>query len=124
MKKKFIAMFLVLVMAVCAFPVSAFADAPSTNTVEPRAIKILIIAEDRTFVSLRRAPGTSTEVIGYVQGGDIFDPIYDQGDWSNPTYVTGTIDGHRWAHGTMRSGDWYGTDGYVANEFLETVTRP
>lgn len=123
MKKKLIVVFLVLVMAVCVFPISAFADSPSDEEVMPRYVVKYRVEEGRTDVSLRRQPGLSSEVIGYVQGGEYFDPIWDQtAENGNTTYVTGMIDGHKWAHVSMHPyTTWANTVGFIANEYVQTV---
>lgn len=53
------------------------------------------------LVTLRREAGLDSEVIGYVQGGEYFNLIWDQGTLTNPSYLTGYIDGYRWAHVQM-----------------------
>ena len=119
--KKIIALLLILVMAICVFPANAFADATSKE-IPMRYVTKYCVKEGSTFVSLRREAGLDSEVIGYVQGGEYFNLIWDQGTLTNPSYLTGYIDGYRWAHVQMSYySSWPNTIGFIANDYVQTV---
>lgn len=71
-KRRFIATLLVLALAVCVFPVSAFADNPSFEvpTVKARAIASETITMQHTDVVVRANPGTSSDKLGTLYVGD------------------------------------------------------
>lgn len=99
MKKKIVAFLLVLTMAVCVFPMSAFADDPKIPLGTVGYI-------NQTGARLRGAANASTNsnIIGLLENNDKF---WYQG-------YGGEASGHEWYYVFMGSGNWSGTSGYVA----------
>ncbi len=115
MKKRTIFSFLLaMALFVSVFSVCAFAESATQEPVQPRYVMQHMIKPGCTNVRLRESKGLSGNTYGLVQGGDWYDPIYDQ---AGGNYISDYIDGHRWCHVHMLTGEWLGQSGYVAYEF-------
>ena len=114
MKKKLVALLLVLAMAVCIFPMSAFADGDPDSGVMPCSVHIYYIKG--TNVNLRSGPGVKYSSGGQVSTPDRCEPIYSNGtsyhkdDFGDP---------YEWRHIHITSGQCSGLNGYVVSKYVE-----
>lgn len=108
--KKLLAMLLVLSLAMCIFPVSAFADNTGASAGVYSIPTHYINAND---VHLRSGPGTS-----YSSGGQLYKDDYVQ---VNPDHAETYIyygDGYTWYYVLVLSGQCTGLRGYVAAKYV------
>lgn len=118
MKKRLLAILLVFMMAVCAFPVSAFAAGiDAGGSVSPNNTWVYYIKGNN--VNLRSGPGTSFSSGGQVNNGDTLDLIFN----SNGNFVY-EGDGYTWYHVHMTSGQCAGSNGYVAKNYVTSKSVP
>lgn len=115
--KKLLAMLIVLALAVCIFPVSAFADGTSSDDVEEvvpsySVTPISASAYSRSSVNLRYYPSTSAPA---------YSPLLT---YKTPLTVTGyAYDEYNavWYQVVPQSGSLAGKTGFVRNDCLDFV---
>ncbi len=114
MKKRLISALLVLVLAICVFPVSAFAANlnESGDFAPMSALSYYINANN---VNLRSGPGTSYTSGGQVNNGDTLEFVYG---------YNGTFsyygEGYNWYHVRMVSGQCAAKKGYVVSAYVSS----
>lgn len=113
MKKRIIAMLLVLTLALCALPICALAAAPiEDDGIAPNYVTLYYINADS--VNLRSGPGTS-----YSSGGQV-----NKNDTLILNSSSGTFvyygDGYKWYRVTMTSGQCSGQGGYVVSSYVSS----
>lgn len=113
MKKRIMAMLLVLTLALCTLPICALAaDSRESTPITPNTTTLYYINADS--VNLRSGPGTS-----YSSGGQV-----NKNDTLILSPVDGTFvyygDGYKWYRVTMTSGQCSGRCGYVVWTYVSS----
>lgn len=119
MKKKLVALLLVLTLAVCIFPASAFAEGNPDSGIMPCYVTIYYI--NATNVNLRSGASTTYSSGGQVSKPDRCEPLYKNGtsyfkDENGDPYV--------WRYIHMTSGQCSGLSGYVVSQYVSENKIP
>lgn len=108
--KKLLSILLVLSLAMCIFPASAFADGTGADA---GAYSIPVDYINANDVHLRSGPGTS-----YSSGGQLYYNDYVQIDPDNTGTRVYYGDGYSWYYVLVLSGQCQGLRGYVACKYV------